>query len=371
MKFDFFDLTRIFTSLQLILLCLVLLFIKTKGKQYKILALFLFSLASFIICGIYSKLYDLLANENLHFILYILYSFNYLIGPSFYFYIRSVATKSDRFRGINLIHFLPFFLILIFNPLFLHIPGSDIFLFGKNFVADAYFVTVTAFLHLQILTYLVYSLLILKKHRQINEVDNKAKLGKSRFNWMKFLTYSLLVIWTLEGLIYFYYIYFLVSLCLIKIVLAGLNFSLANIIVIVGLKKPEIFNGEPSRSKYNKNILKEKEKHIFLQNLERYMETESPYLHPELSLNSMALKLNISPHQLSQLLNTVLSINFYDYINSYRIEAAKKLLLSCNSQQKTILEIIYEVGFSSKSVFNNAFKKHTGVTPTEFRNHNK
>jgi len=100
------------------------------------------------------------------------------------------------------------------------------------------------------------------------------------------------------------------------------------------------------------------------------METESPYLNPELSLNSMAGKLNISPHQLSQLLNTVLNISFYDYINSYRVEAAKKLLLSFNSQQKTILEIVYEVGFSSKSVFNNAFKKHTGVTPTEFRNHN-
>ena len=58
--------------------------------------------------------------------------------------------------------------------------------------------------------------------------------------------------------------------------------------------------------------------------------------------------------------------NFYDLINTHRVEEAKKRLIDSNNT-KTILEILYEVGFNSKSVFNSAFKKNTGFTPTEFR----
>jgi len=54
-------------------------------------------------------------------------------------------------------------------------------------------------------------------------------------------------------------------------------------------------------------------------------------------------------------------------VNSYRIEEAKKFFSDPVNRKKTVLEILYEVGFNSKSVFNNAFKKHTGITPTQFR----
>ncbi len=58
--------------------------------------------------------------------------------------------------------------------------------------------------------------------------------------------------------------------------------------------------------------------------------------------------------------------NFYDYISKYRIEEAKSIL-SDQSSNKTVLEILYEVGFNSKSSFNTAFKKYTGVTPSKFK----
>jgi len=68
---------------------------------------------------------------------------------------------------------------------------------------------------------------------------------------------------------------------------------------------------------------------------------------------------------LSQIINESKNINFYDYVNSYRISEAKDLLSS--NCDKTILEILYEVGFNSKSAFNTAFKKFTSVTPSKYK----
>lgn len=64
-------------------------------------------------------------------------------------------------------------------------------------------------------------------------------------------------------------------------------------------------------------------------------------------------------------MNERLNTNFRNYINSYRIEEAKKILI--NESDKNILTICYDVGFNSKSTFNTCFKKYTGKTPSEFR----
>ena len=92
---------------------------------------------------------------------------------------------------------------------------------------------------------------------------------------------------------------------------------------------------------------------------------------PSLSLNDLAGKLLMSPRILSQVINGSMNQNFFDFVNSYRIEEAKRILLDPSSQHKTILEILYEVGFNSKSVFHSAFKKHANTTPTQFRKSHK
>ncbi len=84
------------------------------------------------------------------------------------------------------------------------------------------------------------------------------------------------------------------------------------------------------------------------------------------SLNSLAEQLGIPSRQLSQLINEKLDKSFYDLINFYRIEEAKRQL-SDESGDKSILEIIYDIGFNTKSSFNRAFKKETGMTPSEFK----
>ena len=97
------------------------------------------------------------------------------------------------------------------------------------------------------------------------------------------------------------------------------------------------------------------------------MELNKPYLNPSLSLYKLADEISISPKHLSQIINSTFEQNFYQYINSYRIEVCKEILSDKTQNYINILAIAFEVGFNSKNSFNSAFKKHTGVTPTEFR----
>jgi len=88
-----------------------------------------------------------------------------------------------------------------------------------------------------------------------------------------------------------------------------------------------------------------------------------------LTLQELADELSIASHQLSQVINDRLQKNFFDFINSYRVEEVQVRLLAPEAQNLTILAVALDSGFSSKSSFNTIFKKHTQMTPTEYKRH--
>jgi AraC-like DNA-binding protein len=95
------------------------------------------------------------------------------------------------------------------------------------------------------------------------------------------------------------------------------------------------------------------------------MEEKKPYLEHNITIDELSHKMSIPTKTLSLLLNRHFGKNFFEYINSYRVEAAKQMLSSKNA--KSIVDIMYESGFSSKSSFNDCFKRIVGVTPREYR----
>lgn len=105
----------------------------------------------------------------------------------------------------------------------------------------------------------------------------------------------------------------------------------------------------------------------YYQDLCRLLNTEKIYQDPELSLTAVAEKLNISSTYLSQLVNQCNKKNFSEFINSYRVRDAEYMLMDSDFSNYTILSIGLEAGFNSKSTFYAAFKKYTGVTPTQYR----
>jgi AraC-like DNA-binding protein len=105
----------------------------------------------------------------------------------------------------------------------------------------------------------------------------------------------------------------------------------------------------------------------FKARLSELMENQKPYLDSELNLIKLAELIDMTPHQLSYVVNTGFNANFFGYINTYRVEKAKELLLQEEMNKLSVLGIAFESGFNSKTSFNTTFKKITGQTPSEFK----
>jgi AraC-like DNA-binding protein len=101
--------------------------------------------------------------------------------------------------------------------------------------------------------------------------------------------------------------------------------------------------------------------------VKKHVIENEPYLEPSLTIQELAKQVSIPVRDLSVLINHHMNQHFFDFVNEFRIEKAMQILKDAEKSKHTILEILYEVGFNSKSSFNTAFKKHTNQTPTEFR----
>jgi AraC-like DNA-binding protein/streptogramin lyase len=128
---------------------------------------------------------------------------------------------------------------------------------------------------------------------------------------------------------------------------------------------------EASRPKYQSSPMNPAYAKELSKKLTQLMEKDKLYRDTETSLPSLAEKLSVSPHQLSQLLNETLNRNFSDFINSYRIEEAKEILQSPKGEKQKIASIAFDVGFNTTVAFYNAFKKYTDMTPAQFKKKHK
>ncbi|WP_165769945.1 helix-turn-helix domain-containing protein [Flagellimonas pacifica] len=135
----------------------------------------------------------------------------------------------------------------------------------------------------------------------------------------------------------------------------GININLKPIAVGVEEKNKGYF--------HKKNELENK----YLKKLTSFMEERKPYLDCELTLQKLAFQTDIPEKDLSILINHQLGKHFFDFVNEYRINEAKEVLKNPNEKDVTILEILYQVGFNSKSSFYTAFKKITNQTPVQYR----
>ena len=100
-----------------------------------------------------------------------------------------------------------------------------------------------------------------------------------------------------------------------------------------------------------------------LEQLKQLMDEDEIYLNPSLSLRELAKSLQIHPNKLSWLINENLGKNFNEYINGWRLTAFQQKAVDPENSNITLLGLAYESGFNSKSVFNEFFKRSTGLTP--------
>lgn len=97
------------------------------------------------------------------------------------------------------------------------------------------------------------------------------------------------------------------------------------------------------------------------------MQKKKPYLDDELTLQKLAEQLEVSNHNLSEVINSRLNQSYYDFVNRYRVEEFKKRLMDPANDHFNILSIAFDSGFKSKGTFNSIFKKYSGITPSEYK----
>ena len=207
-----------------------------------------------------------------------------------------------------------------------------------------------------------------------NQLKGKTQIPKIGVNWLKIISlisFILCLIWIIsiyDELTYgsdnvsFYYILWL-----------GMSFTIY-ILGHIGLYRFGILQEQKSIQKfsnYNKTMISveavySQNEHI--EEFEKYIKTEKNYLDSNLSLESVAEKLNINKSYLSRIINSELEKSFTDYVNELRVEEAKFYMTNPEFKNYTLISIGLEAGFNSKSAFNTAFKKFTGMTPSQFKN---
>jgi len=364
MSFEFHDILCLVAIIQLTLFSLFLVTLKTGNLlRNRLLALFLFSKCLSIMNHVFIR--RGIGNADLYFFLV---PFAFLWGPSLYLYIKSHVDENFRLHKRDVLHLMPFFAVSLYFVLIYHL--QSVALKGQISVEAMTGITmpqivIVGALHLLILLYMFGSVRILVKYKK--GLNSKLdQLERKNLSWLLLVLLGFMLIWSIDVGEFFLAIFaepvlFLSSLTLV------LLFIFANIVVFQGLRIPEVFQGNGEKKKYQNSPLTEEEKKEHLERLFKYMKQEKPYLNPSLSLNKLARRLSIPSRYLSQIINESLGINFFDFVNGYRVEEAKKLFLDTSNGQRSILDLLFDAGFNTKSVFNRAFKKYTGMTPSEFK----
>ena len=132
---------------------------------------------------------------------------------------------------------------------------------------------------------------------------------------------------------------------------------------LMGAQPGDAVDGE----KYGKSSLTDGAADIYARQLKNAMSEQELFLDNNLTLTSLSEHLNIPHHHLSQVINSAFDANFFEFVNSYRVEYAKKLLTSPDHKHVTILNIALSAGFNNKTSFYRSFKAATGVTPSKFK----
>lgn len=295
--------------------------------------------------------------------------FYYLGGPLLFLYIATLIRGKAPTGKKQLLHFIPFVLCFIYVIPYFFLNAEARVQADITYYGWTWYIFKSAVLLVQFLSYLiltVWSVVVFsRKVAAQPSARERAILYQARF-----VVATFLALWVVGIISYILNLKYPHQLgfpdLLVPVGLSLFVYALA----YIALRRPDVMTAMeelPSAKKYEKSSLTTERGDVYLKRLREVMENEKPYADGSLTLQKLAKALAIPPHHLSQIINEQLNQNFFDFINNHRIEEAKRMLIDPARQHISILAISEEVGFNSKSAFNAAFKKHTQMTPSEFR----
>lgn len=261
------------------------------------------------------------------------------LGPIFYFFTRQYIATDFKFTSKDWLHFVPAAIGW----------GIGLWLTDEllNSLPSIFFLLLFLFYYGHFLGYLLVSRL------RFREVANST----SKYPLWPWLFYGLLVVWFAYVLNLFDDIIpYVIGPILYTLVAYGISFIVIR----------NAYLSAPSE-KYKTTPVSEVQIDLIFEKAKTWLIEEEKFKNGDLSLKVLSEALKVTPQILSLVINKQTKGNFNHFINSFRINAAKKLLTDENSNHHTIAAIAYDVGFNSISSFNTAFKKQEGSTPTHYR----
>jgi AraC-like DNA-binding protein len=304
----------------------------------------------------------------------------FALAPALYTCISQFVAIDQHFRWRTLLHFLPFGILMLLSlPDLIMTPGSKKLEDLNNPSLKSGDTVVLLLLAAQVGIYLFLSFKKLQQHQK-NIESITAAPDDVRLEWLRLFLIG---------------VTFLVDVWFVELFFLPFNDETGrfNLLYFIGihvlgyfaLKQKEVFPfsqkeivaiGEviESTNKFphvRRLIVSDDELERLKIQLVEKMEVEKLYLNAEITLPALAHNMGISVHELSELVNVGFGENFSQFINRYRVEESKRLLLSDQYQHLSMVGIAFEAGFNSKTAFNTAFKKQIGMAPSEFQKQEK
>jgi len=332
----------------------------------------------------------LLNNQYQHFPILILLADTspVFIGQILYFYVLSLTQRQRNLRRKDILHLIPALLYLsISSILGIHYIDTQIL---------PYFLLRLPLKLCLSPIYVILALHLLQKFKQ-NIKGYYADIREIDLAWLRILLIGVLCVWT------FFWItevmlWFMDNISIYQNLVMNISVSIFIVIIgFLGVRNTSIFlvstdlyqqesnairpektlgtTGqelnkskiqEKNIKKYEKNQISAKEQIVIQQKLLDLMQTQKPFLDPKLSIQDLSELSGVSSYKVSQVLNANLQVNFYDFINRYRIEYFQEQALLAENQHLTLFAIAEKSGFASKSSFNRIHKYITGRTPSQF-----
>jgi len=293
-----------------------------------------------------------------------------LFNPAMFVYVSSLTRPEFRLKWWQLLHLVPF---VVFEIVAYSI--REPFSMDNFFSKDDNFAFRMSFAVANILSWLMYnpwSLVYVHKHRmhlrnEQSNIGTNENLG-----------------WVLSVAV-FYFVYCAFAFIITVVVYIGevqpllphiYNYAVLLFVVFVlsfyGLRQqvlPKESLASAQSPAYKNSLLSDENKEKIKIKILHFFEDETVYLNPDLTMDALSKALKTPKYQLTEVLNTVIGKNFFQFVNAYRVEAVKKMLADPKNNY-SIEAIGYECGFSSKSSFYKEFKRITGMTPIDFRTKN-
>jgi len=316
------------------------------------------------------------------------YQTPWVFGPLVYLYAVAASDRSWRFTRRSLIHFVPVLVMILFAAPYYMMSGAEKVAAYERWRLGDIPMPIKALDPLKYVSgigYTAATVLYLRGHRRRIE-ESYSNTARVNLIWLLWLAAAAGSIWLLATTL---------RVANVGTGLRDEHISLAMALLIysigyLGLRQPEVFryetaefripvrgsaelalpqpaSSEPDGPRYERSGLADHEAARLKKSLIALMDDEQPWKDSELTLADLATRLDTTPHKLSEVLNAEVEQTFYDFVNGYRVREVQRRIRAGEARTLKMLALALDAGFASKSTFNQAFKKHTNQTPSDFR----